>query len=212
MESLTHRLERIELLNDHRDELLLQCAQSRRLLEGFLCRTWLVEGDVAPFQPFAAARAQGKVHNEAARGQRKHQMGQPFMSVFGAFVNGLTTETLGATMLEEIEMAWLHEFRKETHLSTGRGSISRDVEHSRDPPERGTSALSCTIQNVHTRPCSPRRCTEHHQTGTHPTQSSFYTARESSKRAQHRRRTTSAKSRVNSSGAAREQRANMPRG
>ena len=29
---LTDRLERIELLNDHRDELLLQCAQSRRLL------------------------------------------------------------------------------------------------------------------------------------------------------------------------------------
>ena len=46
VESLTHRLERLELLNDHRDELLLQCAQSRRLLEGFLCRTWLVEGDV----------------------------------------------------------------------------------------------------------------------------------------------------------------------
>ena len=36
VESLSHRLERIELLNDHRDELLLQCAQSRRLLESFL--------------------------------------------------------------------------------------------------------------------------------------------------------------------------------
>ena len=67
---LTHRLERIELLNDHRDELLLQCAQSRRLLEEFLCRTWLVEGDVASFQPFAAAKAQGKAHSEAARGQK----------------------------------------------------------------------------------------------------------------------------------------------
>ena len=89
VESLSHRLERIELLNDHRDELLLQCAQSRRLLESFLCRTWLVEGDVASFQPFAAARAQGKAYNEAATGQRKHQMGQPFMSVFAAFVNGL---------------------------------------------------------------------------------------------------------------------------
>ena len=33
---LTHRLGRIEQLNDHRDELLLQCAQSRRLLEGWL--------------------------------------------------------------------------------------------------------------------------------------------------------------------------------
>ena len=122
VESLSHRLERIELLNDHRDELLLQCAQSRRLLESFLCRTWLVEGDVASFQPFVAARAQGKAYNEAARGQKKHQMGQPFMSVFAAFVNGLTTEALGSTGLEEVEMAWLHEFRflemwniRETH-------------------------------------------------------------------------------------------------
>ena len=41
VESLSHRLERIELLNDHRDELLLQCAQSRRLFESFRCRTWL---------------------------------------------------------------------------------------------------------------------------------------------------------------------------
>ena len=46
-DSLTHCLERIELLNDHRDELLQQCTLSRRLLKGFLCRTWLVEGDVA---------------------------------------------------------------------------------------------------------------------------------------------------------------------
>ena len=104
MESLSHRLERIELLNDHRGELLLQCAQSRRLLASCLCRTWLVEGDVASFQPFAAARAQGKAYNEAARGQKKHQMGQPFMSVFAAFVNGLTTEALGSTGLEEVEI------------------------------------------------------------------------------------------------------------
>ena len=32
VDSLTHRLEGVELLNDHRDELLLQCAQSSRLL------------------------------------------------------------------------------------------------------------------------------------------------------------------------------------
>ena len=32
VDSLTHRLERLELMNDHRDELLQQCAQSRRLL------------------------------------------------------------------------------------------------------------------------------------------------------------------------------------
>ena len=50
--------------------------------------------------------------SEAAKGQKKHQMGQPFMAVFAAFVNGLTTETLGSTGLEEVEMAWLHKFSK----------------------------------------------------------------------------------------------------
>ena len=62
---------------------------------------------------------------------------------------------------------------QEAHLSTGRGSFSRDVEHSRDPPERETSTHSCTVQDVRTRSCSPRGCTQHHQTGTHPAQSSF---------------------------------------
>ena len=44
------------------------------------------------------------------------------MSVFAAFVNGLTTETLGSTGLEEVEMAWLHEFRKKlaSALDVGR--------------------------------------------------------------------------------------------
>ena len=171
MESLSHRLERIELLNDHRDELLLQCAQSRRLLESFLCRTWLVEGDVASVQPFAATRAQGKAYNEAARKKKEHQMGQPFMSVFAAFVNGLTTETLGPTGLEEVEMAWLHEFRKKLASALNVGRFL-DVEHSRDAPERGTSTHSGTIQDVRTRSCSPRGCTEHDQTGTHSMQSS----------------------------------------
>ena len=110
---LTHRLERIELLNDHRDELLLQCAQSRRLLGGFLCRTWLVEGDVASFQPFAAAKAQGKAYSEAAKGQKGHQMGQPFMSVFAAFVNGLVKENPGGTGLAEVEVESLNQFRKQ---------------------------------------------------------------------------------------------------
>ena len=49
VDSLTHRLERIGLLNDHRDELLQQCAQSRRLLEGLLCQTWLIEADVTSY-------------------------------------------------------------------------------------------------------------------------------------------------------------------
>ena len=113
-----------------------------------------------------SSQSTGKGVQRGGEGTEKHQMGQPFTSVFAAFVNGLTTETLGSTRLEEVEMACLHEFRKK------RGSFPRDVEHSRDPPERGTSTHSGTIQDVRTRSCAPRGCTEHHQTGTHSTQSS----------------------------------------
>ena len=61
---------------------------------------------------------------------------------------------------------------QEALFGTGRGSFPRDVEHSQDPPERGTSTHSGTIQDVRTRSCSPRGCTEHYQTGTHSAQSS----------------------------------------
>ena len=81
------------------------------------------------FQPFAAAKALGKAYSEAARGQKGHQMGQTFMSVFAAFVNGVVTESPGVTGLAEIEVEWLNQC----------GPVSRDVEHSRDPSERGTS-------------------------------------------------------------------------
>ena len=54
-------------------ERIWRSDQSRRLLEGFLCRTWLVEGDVASFQPFAAAKA----YSEAARGRRGTKWDNP---------------------------------------------------------------------------------------------------------------------------------------
>ena len=161
VDSLAHRLERIELLNDHRDELLLQCAQSRRLLEGFLCRTWLVEGDVASFQPFAAAKAQGKAYSEAVRGQEGHQMGQPFMSV---------TENPGGTGLAEVEVEWLNQFRKQLISASDVGRFL-EMENWRDPPERGTSTNSGEIQDANARPCSSGGCAEHQQAGTHPPQS-----------------------------------------
>ena len=40
-------------------------------------------------------------------------MGQPFLSVFAAFVNGLVTENPGVTGLEEIQVEWLNQFRKQ---------------------------------------------------------------------------------------------------
>ena len=158
-----HRLERIELLNGHRDELLLQCAQSRRLLGGFLCRTWLMEGDVVSFQPFAAANAQGKAYSEAARGQKEHQMGQPFMSMFAAFVNGPVTENPWRDRAGGSRGGMAEPIPQTAHLGVECGSVSGDVEHSRDPPERETSTNS--------RPCSCGGCTEHQQAGTHPPKS-----------------------------------------
>ena len=135
-ESLSHRLERTELLNDHRDELLLQCAQSRRLLESFLCRTWLVEGDVASFQPFCSSQSTGKGVQRGSKGTEKHQMGQPFMSVFAAFVNGLTTETLGSTGLEEGRDGVAARVSQEARLGTGRGSFL-EMWHIRETHPKG---------------------------------------------------------------------------
>ena len=114
-----------------------------------------MEGDVASFQPFAAARAQGKAYNEAARGQKKHQMGQPFMSVFAAFVNGLATEALGSTGLEEVEMAWLHEFRKKL---TSALDVGRFLEmwNIRETTRKGDQYALWYDTG--------RGCTEHHQT------------------------------------------------
>ena len=57
------------------------------------------------------------------------------------------------------------------HLSIGCGPVSRDVEHSRDPPERGISANSGKIPDANARPCSPRRRAEYQQTGTSSPQS-----------------------------------------
>ena len=211
VESLSHRLERVELLNDHRDELLLQCAQSRRFLKSFLCRTWLVEGDVASFQPFAAARAQGQAYNEAARGQKKHQMGQPFMSVSAAFVNGLTTEALGSAGLEEVEMAWLHEFRKKltSALDVGRFLEMWNIRETH--PKGNQYALWYDTG------CAPQILLSKRMHRASPNWHTFYakffcTARAPSRNAQHRRRTTSEQFRVNSSSAARKWRAITLRG
>ena len=68
---------------------------------------------MASFQSFAAAKAQGKAYSEAARGHKGHQMGQPYMSVFTAFVNGLVTENPGGTGLAEVEVEWLNQFREQ---------------------------------------------------------------------------------------------------
>ena len=75
VESLSHRLERIELLNDHRDELLLLCARSRRLLESFLCRTWLVDGGRSIVPTFRSSQSTGKGVQRGGEGTEKHQMG-----------------------------------------------------------------------------------------------------------------------------------------
>ena len=187
VESLSHRLERIELLNDHRDELLLQCAQSRRLLESFLCRTWLVEGDVASFQPFAAARAQGKAYNEAARGQNKHQMEQPFMSVFGK-----RSRWRGCTSFARSSprhWTWV--------VSSRCGTFER-------PTRKGDQyALWYDTGCAHQIPLSKKM--HRASPNWHTSYAKFFcAARASSRKAQHRRRTTSEKFRVNSSSAARK--------
>ena len=144
---------------------------SRRLLEGFLCRTWLVEGDVASFQPFVAAKVQGKAYSEAARGQKGHQMGQPFMSVFAAFVNGLVTENPGGTGLAEVEVDWPNQFRNQLISASDVGRFLEMWNIRETDPKGGTRTNSGEIPDANARPCSSGGCAEHQQAGTHPPQS-----------------------------------------
>ena len=166
---LTHRLERIEPLNDHRDELLLQCAQSRRLLEGFLCRTWLVEGDVASFQQFAAAKAQG-----IQRGGERAE-GAPDGTTFHVGVCSVRQwPSDGESRRDRAGRGrggMAEPISQTAHLGIRCGPVSGDVEHSRDPPETETSANSGEIPDANARPCSSGGCAEHQQAGTHSPQS-----------------------------------------
>ena len=81
-----------------------------------------------------AAKAQGKAYSEAARGQNVHQMGQPFMSVFAAFVNGRVTENPGVTGLAEIEVEWLNQFCKQLISAT---DVGRFLENVRETHPKG---------------------------------------------------------------------------
>ena len=122
------------------------------------------------------------------------------MSVFAAFVNGLTAEALGSTGLEEVEMAWLHELRKKL---TSALDVGRFIER-------------WNIRETHPKG-GPVRTLIRHRMCASPNWHTFYakffnTARAPSRKAQHRRRTTSEKFRVNSSSAARKWRANTLRG
>ena len=156
-------------LRENTAESMMQCAQPRRLLEGFLCRTWLVEGDVASLQSFAAAKAQA--HSEAGRGQKWHQMGATLhvgvCSVRQWPGDGESwRDRAGGSrggMAEPIPQT--------AHLGIGYGPVSGDVEHSRDPPETGTSADTVEIPDAPARPCSSGGCAEQQQAGTHSPQS-----------------------------------------
>ena len=126
---------------------------------------------MASFQPFAAAKAQGKAYSEAARGQKGHQMGQPFMSVFAAFVNGLVTENPGGTGLAEVEVEWLNQFRKQLISASDVGGFLEMWNIRETHPKRGARANSGEIRDANARPCSSGGSAEHQQAGTHPPQS-----------------------------------------
>ena len=117
--------------------------------------------DVASFQPFAAAKAQGKAYSEAARGRVGVCSVRHWPSDGESWSDRAGRDRGG--MAEPISQA--------AHLGTGCGSVFRDVEYPRDPSERGTSADSGKIPDADARPCSPGRRVEHQQAGTHSPQS-----------------------------------------
>ena len=117
-----------------------------------------------------------------------------------AFVNGLVAETPGTTGLVEVEMAWLSEFRKQPTAATDVGRLSVR-------PEGEISPHSCTSQDAHSRPLLSQKMRRVSTSWYTSSAKSFSIARRSSRKALHRRRTTSGNFRVNWSSAAGESRA-----
>ena len=133
------------------------------------------------------------------------------MSVFAASVNGLMTETLGSTGLEEVEMAWLHEFRKKlvSALDVGRFLEMWNIRetHPKGGPVR-------TL--VRYRMCAPDPALQEDAQSitklAHILRKVLLHRKGTEQEGPARRRTTSRKFRVNSSSAARKWRANTLRG
>ena len=125
------------------------------------------------------------------------------MSVFAAFVNGLTTEALGSTGLEEVEMAWLYEFRKKL---TSALDVGRFLEmwNIRETHPKGGPARTL----VRYRMCAPDPALQEDAQSitklAHILRKVLLHRKGTEQEGQHRRRTTSEKFRVNSSSAARK--------
>ena len=76
------------------------------------------------------------------------------------------------------------------HLGIGRGSVSRDVEHSRDPSEGGPVRTLVRYRMRTPDPALPGDAQNYQQAGTHSPQF-FSIEREPNRKARHHRRTTS---------------------
>ena len=87
------------------------------------------------FGPFKAGKNQGRIYNESAKGNRNHKLGQPYMSVFGAFINGLGKEEAGTTGLLEEEAKWASAFAESLKVPTDVGKWVEvwTMKEARDP-------------------------------------------------------------------------------
>ena len=79
-------------------------------------------------------------------------MGQPFMSVFGAFVKALVAESPGTTGPAEVEMAWLSEFCRQVTAATVVGRFL-EMWNVRETLPKGGSVRTL----VRCRMCTPDR-------------------------------------------------------
>ena len=106
-------------------------------------------------------------------------MGQPFMSVFAAFVNGLVTENPGGTGLAEVEVEWLDQFRKQLISASDVGRFLEKWNIRETHPKGGPVRTLV------------RYLAEHQQAGTHPPQCPPSKGR--AKDTEHRRKSTEGK-------------------
>ena len=171
VDSLTHRLERIELLNDHRDELpAAVCAirtSTRRVSLSHMAgggRRGLIP-TVRSSQGAGKGTQRGGERAERAPDGTTLHVGVCSVRQWPGDGESWRDRAGGSRggMAEPISQT--------AHLGIGCGPVSGNVEHPRDPPERETSANSGEIPHANARPCCSGGCAEHQQAGTHPPES-----------------------------------------
>ena len=168
-DSLTHRLERIELLNDHRERAPatvcpIQTPTRRVSLPD------MAGGRRRGLVPTVRS-SQGAGKGMQREGRKGTRWDNPSCRCMQRSSTGLVDGESWRDRAGRGRGGVAEPISQAAHLSIGCGPVSGDVEYPRDSSEMGTSANSGETPDANARPCPPRGRAEYQQAGTHSPQS-----------------------------------------